>query len=56
MDEDQKGWLGTISFIGMMIGALVWGIMGDRLGRRRTLLTALASNGIFGVIAAFMPT
>ncbi|GFY76749.1 synaptic vesicle glycoprotein 2B [Trichonephila inaurata madagascariensis] len=30
--------------------------MGDRLGRRRTLLTALASNGIFGVIAAFMPT
>ncbi|GFV35084.1 synaptic vesicle glycoprotein 2C [Trichonephila clavipes] len=39
-----------------MIGALIWGIMGDRLGRRRTLLTALASNGIFGVIAAFMPT
>ncbi|GIZ00882.1 hypothetical protein CEXT_127252 [Caerostris extrusa] len=40
----------------MMIGALVWGVMGDRLGRRRTLLTALVSNGIFGVIAAFMPT
>ncbi|XP_054722226.1 synaptic vesicle glycoprotein 2C-like [Uloborus diversus] len=56
MDEYQKGWLGTISFIGMMIGAILWGIMGDRLGRRRTLLTALASNGIFGVIAAFMPT
>ncbi|GIY72431.1 synaptic vesicle glycoprotein 2C [Caerostris darwini] len=56
MEEYQKGWLGTLSFIGMMIGALVWGIMGDRLGRRRTLLTALVSNGIFGVIAAFMPT
>ncbi|XP_015906329.1 synaptic vesicle glycoprotein 2C [Parasteatoda tepidariorum] len=56
MEESQKGWLGTISFIGMTIGALLWGIMGDRLGRRRTLLTALATNGIFGVIAAFMPT
>ncbi|GBM00382.1 Synaptic vesicle glycoprotein 2C [Araneus ventricosus] len=56
MEEYQKGWLGTISFIGMMTGALIWGIMGDRVGRRRTLLTALACNGIFGVIAAFMPT
>ncbi|KAG8183292.1 hypothetical protein JTE90_025992 [Oedothorax gibbosus] len=56
MEEYHKGWLGCISLIGMLIGSLIWGIMGDRLGRRRTLLTALATNGIFGVIAAFMPT
>lgn len=56
MEEYHKGWLGGITFIGMMIGGLTWGNLADKLGRRRTLLSALSTNAVFSVITAFMPT
>ncbi|GIY50260.1 synaptic vesicle glycoprotein 2A [Caerostris darwini] len=56
MDDTRKGWLASISFLGMMIGGLVWGNLGDKLGRRRTLVSALTTNAVFAVAAAFMPT
>lgn len=56
MDDFRKGWLAGISFIGMMIGGLIWGTLADKLGRRRTLLSALTTNAIFAVSTAFMPT
>ncbi|XP_013776762.1 synaptic vesicle glycoprotein 2C-like isoform X1 [Limulus polyphemus] len=56
MEASQKGWLVGISFLGMMIGGLVWGILADKIGRRRTLLSALSANAIFALITAFMPT
>jgi VNT family MFS transporter (synaptic vesicle glycoprotein 2) len=40
----------------MMVGATLWGNLADRMGRRRTLLSALGVNAGFSVIAAFMPT
>ncbi|UYV81263.1 SV2A [Cordylochernes scorpioides] len=46
---------GGISFLGMMVGGLVWGTLADRLGRRRTLISALATNAIFAIVTAFMP-
>ncbi|KFM64921.1 Synaptic vesicle glycoprotein 2A, partial [Stegodyphus mimosarum] len=56
MDDYRKGWLAAISFFGMMIGGLVWGTLGDKLGRRRTLVSALTTNAIFAVATAFMPS
>ncbi|CAL1280473.1 unnamed protein product [Larinioides sclopetarius] len=56
LDDARKGWLAAISFLGMMIGGLVWGNLGDKLGRRRTLVSALTTNAIFAVATAFMPT
>ncbi|GFY74023.1 synaptic vesicle glycoprotein 2B [Trichonephila inaurata madagascariensis] len=56
MDDTRKGWLAAISFLGMMIGGLVWGNLGDKLGRRRTLVSALTTNAVFAVATAFMPT
>ncbi|XP_076341825.1 synaptic vesicle glycoprotein 2C-like [Tachypleus tridentatus] len=56
MDSSQKGWLGGISFVGMMIGGLVWGSLADKIGRRRTLLSSLTTNAVFSIITAFMPT
>ncbi|XP_054724948.1 synaptic vesicle glycoprotein 2B-like [Uloborus diversus] len=56
MDDYRKGWLAAISFFGMMIGGLVWGTLGDKLGRRRTLVSALTTNAVFAVATAFMPT
>ena len=46
---------GAIAFAGMIVGACLWGNMADRIGRRTTLISALITNVVFGVAAAFMP-
>lgn len=40
----------------MAMGALLWGGLAGRAGRRKSLLSCLAVCGVFSVIAAFMPT
>ncbi|CAG4957899.1 unnamed protein product [Parnassius apollo] len=52
----EKNWLVLISLVGGSLGAVGWGALGERLGRRRTLLSCLAVNAVFAAIAAFMPT
>ncbi|KAF0300720.1 Synaptic vesicle glycoprotein 2B [Amphibalanus amphitrite] len=47
---------GAITFVGMMMGAVVWGVLSDSMGRRRTLVSALTVNVIFGIVTVFMPT
>ena len=47
---------GVVTYTGLAIGALLWGCMADRVGRRRTLLTALTLASIFDLMAALMPT
>ncbi|XP_050730994.1 synaptic vesicle glycoprotein 2C-like isoform X2 [Eriocheir sinensis] len=56
MSGTEKGWLAAITFIGMMIGAMIWGSLSDNVGRRRALLSALFINALFGIMTAFMPT
>ncbi|KAJ0170285.1 hypothetical protein K1T71_014213 [Dendrolimus kikuchii] len=52
----EKNWLVMISLVGGSLGAVGWGVLAERLGRRRTLLSCLAVNAVFASIAAFMPT
>lgn len=47
---------GTIFFVGMLIGAFVFGRMADRYGRRPVLLTAVLIDAAFGVASAFAPS
>ncbi|KAB7497819.1 Synaptic vesicle glycoprotein 2B [Armadillidium nasatum] len=56
MSGRDKGWLAAITFVGMMIGAMIWGTLSDTIGRRRALLSALFVNAVFGLMTAFMPT
>ncbi|XP_012289216.1 synaptic vesicle glycoprotein 2B isoform X2 [Orussus abietinus] len=56
IEDNEKGWLGNITLVGLAIGALGWGGLGDRLGRRRALLSAMAVHTLFSSVAAFMPT
>ena len=60
MCTDELMWTaspaGAITFVGMMIGAIVWGVLSDSMGRRRTLVSALTVNVIFGIVTVFMPT
>lgn len=53
---NEKSWLGNITLVGLAVGALFWGGLAGRTGRRKTLLSCLGVSSVFSVIAAFMPT
>ncbi|CAH0552105.1 unnamed protein product [Brassicogethes aeneus] len=56
IDEHRKGWLVSISLLAMAGGSFIWGILGDHLGRRRALISALSVAALFSAVAAVMPT
>lgn len=44
---------GTLFFVGMLIGAFVFGRLADRIGRRPVLMIAIVIDACFGVASAF---
>lgn len=46
---------GTMFFVGMLIGAFVFGRLADRIGRRPVLMMAVVIDAICGVASAFAP-
>jgi putative MFS transporter len=46
---------GTFFFVGMLIGAFVFGRLADRIGRRPVLLIAVVIDAVCGVASAFAP-
>ncbi|XP_030760231.1 synaptic vesicle glycoprotein 2B-like isoform X2 [Sitophilus oryzae] len=56
IEEHKKEWLVSITLLAMACGSLIWGILGDYIGRRRALLLALTVTSLFSAVASVMPT
>lgn len=51
----QKSALATAIFIGMLVGAVFWGRLADRIGRKAGFVLTIAIDSIFGLASAFAP-
>src|SRR5258708_1528122 len=49
----QASWILRIWFVGIMVGAYVFGYLADRFGRRRLFMLTLLLYGVFTLLTAF---
>ncbi|MFJ8513961.1 MFS transporter [Lysinibacillus xylanilyticus] len=52
----QSGWIGSINSIGMAVGALVFGILADKVGRKQIFMWTLVLFSIASGLSAFTTT
>uniref|UniRef100_A0A671TQE0 Synaptic vesicle glycoprotein 2Ca n=1 Tax=Sparus aurata TaxID=8175 RepID=A0A671TQE0_SPAAU len=52
--NSSSGWLGSVIYLGMMVGAFFWGGMSDKVGRRQCLLICMSTNGFFAFLSSFV--
>ena len=46
---------GTLFFLGMLLGALGFGLLADRIGRRTVLIVTVSCDAVFGILSVFAP-
>ncbi|KAH0620079.1 hypothetical protein JD844_014659 [Phrynosoma platyrhinos] len=54
LSSSNKGMLGLIVYLGMMVGAILWGGLADKLGRKQCLALSLSINATFGFLSSFV--
>ncbi|MFH5880299.1 MFS transporter [Arthrobacter sp. NA-172] len=55
LTKATAGTVGSMAFLGMMIGAIFAGRMSDSWGRRRTIISCAALFSLFTILCAFSP-
>ncbi len=53
LSPQQMGWIGSVQSIGMAVGALVFGLMADRIGRKNVFIITLLLFSIGSGVSAF---
>ncbi len=54
-EQYKRRFLGTLMMLGMLLGSVVAGYLGDRIGRRRTILIAIILIGPSVAAGALAP-
>ncbi|OXS77396.1 MFS transporter [Domibacillus enclensis] len=56
LTPEQMGWIGSVNSIGMAVGALVFGIYADRIGRKNIFIITLLLFSVASGLSAFTTT
>jgi MFS transporter, putative metabolite:H+ symporter len=56
LSSEQMGWIGSVQSIGMAVGALIFGLMADRIGRKSVFIITLLLFSIGSGVSAFTTT
>lgn len=51
-----SGYINAIFIFGWAFGGFTWGVISDKMGRKKALLLAIGSYGIFTILTGMMPT
>lgn len=56
LSPEQAGWIGSINSIGMAVGALVFGLLADKVGRKQIFMWTLVLFSLASGLSAFTTT
>ena len=56
LSKAQTSFLATAIFLGMLVGALFWGRLADRIGRKLCFVLTIAVYSLFGGLSALSPS
>ncbi len=56
LTKSQMGWIGSVNSIGMAVGALIFGIFADKVGRKQVFMWTLILFSVASGISAFTTT
>ena len=56
LSVQQMGWIGSVNSIGMAVGALLFGLLADRIGRKKVFIITLLLFSIGSGLSAFTTT
>lgn len=55
LTSSQAGLVASATFAGMFVGAAGWGLIADRVGRRKVFLLTVLLDALFGLLSALSP-
>lgn len=56
LDPTQKGWIASVNSIGMAVGAIFFGILADKIGRKKIFMWTLVLFSVCSGLSAFATT